>query len=194
MNKYILPNGSELFENDLQSQADQEGITLQELINELGAEMMEGSFDQLEEVEIKQEEIKPKKTKEEGFNLFTEFTDSFNAITQGGKVGLTMAETTDEFSQIMRSGGESNKEEIQNAFEAIQKINNAPPIEAMEEWNQAYDRYIEKGDNAIQATYKATTEAGTDGFLGFMAQSVTSLFNLKKLLQQGQQEQQEVPL
>jgi hypothetical protein len=181
MNKYILPNGSELFENDLQSQADQEGITLQELINELGAEMMEGSFDQLEEVEIKQEEIKPKKTKEEGFNLFTEFTDSFNAITQGGKVGLTMAETTDEFSQIMRSGGESNKEEIQNAFEAIQKINNAPPIEAMEEWNQAYDRYIEKGDNAIQATYKATTEAGTDGFLGFMAQSVTSLFNKETL-------------
>ena len=56
MNKYILPNGSELFENDLQFQADQEGITLQELINELGAEMMEGSFDQLEEVEIKQED------------------------------------------------------------------------------------------------------------------------------------------
>lgn len=83
MNKYILPDGSELFENDLQSQADQENITLQELIDKLGAEIMEGSFNQLEEVEIQQEEIKPKKTEEEGFNLFTEFTDSFNAITQG---------------------------------------------------------------------------------------------------------------
>ena len=181
MNKYILPDGSELFENDLQSQADQENITLQELIDKLGAEIMEGSFNQLEEVEIQQEEIKPKKTEEEGFNLFTEFTDSFNAITQGGKVGLTMAETTDEFSQIMRSGGESSKEDIQNAFEAIQKINNAAPIEAMEEWNQAYDRYIEKGDNAIQATYKATVEAGTDGFLGVMSQSVTSLTNPETL-------------
>lgn len=92
-----------------------------------------------------------------------------------------MAETTDEFSQIMRSGGESSKEDIQNAFEAIQKINNAAPIEAMEEWNQAYDRYIEKGDNAIQATYKATVEAGTDGFLGVMSQSVTSLTNPETL-------------
>ena len=132
-------------------------------------------------VEVKPVKLKSVKTKDEGFNLFTEFTDSFNAITQGGKVGLTMAETTDEFSQLMRSGGESSKEEIQNAFEAIQKINNAAPIEAMEEWGQAYDRYIEKGDNAIQATYKATVEAGTDGFLGVMAQSLTSLTNPETL-------------
>jgi len=132
-------------------------------------------------VEVKPVKLKSVKTKDEGFNLFTEFTDSFNAITQGGKVGLTMAETTDEFSQLMRSGGESSKEDIQNAFEAIQKINNAAPIEAMEEWGQAYDRYIEKGDNAIQATYKATVEEGTDGFLGVMAQSVASLTNPETL-------------
>tara|TARA_R110000824_G_scaffold90379_1_gene220796 strand:+ start:2533 stop:9147 length:6615 start_codon:yes stop_codon:yes gene_type:complete len=134
------------------------------------------------------EAIKKKKEKEEeeeGFNLFTAFTDSFDAIVQGGKVGLTMADTTDEFSQIMRSGGDSSKEEIQDAFEAIQKINNAPPIEAMEEWGQAYDRYIEKGDNAIQATYKATTEAGTDGFLGVMSQSVASLSNKETLAAAG---------
>ena len=131
-----------------------------------------------------QQPIKPEvkqKSDEEGFSLLNSFTDSFNAITQGGVVGLTMADATDEFSKIMRSGSESSDEDILNAFESIKKINNAPPIEAMEEWSKAYDKYIEKGDNAIQATYKSTIETGIDGFLGVMSQSLASLTNFETL-------------
>jgi hypothetical protein len=114
-------------------------------------------------------------------DIYSWFENSSNAISQGAEVGSIMADATDELSKIMRAGDEASKEDIKNAFNAINSINAAPPIEAMGRWSDSYDKYIKRGDNPVSATYKATTESGTDGFLGVMAQSFTSLTNEETL-------------